>query len=471
MVSAHEYSQLVSTPTRYAFIDELDAIKRLAEGDPVALLKKRQENYFNSKMIICGSVTTKGESNMEKQFDATDKRICRVPCPHCAKFQALTFKDHIKWEYDSSGTLKRETVRYQCPYCKGNILDHHRHKMLSQCRWVATATSKNPASVGFWINRLYVPFTPWADIVQDFLDSKDDPALLQVHVNTSQAELWDNKLTLPSHSKLIEHSLDYELQIVPQTAARVWQAVDFHENGFEIMTIASSPGNVNTIIDYAVRMGGDANDINSELYENLTEEIHRRYKDAAGNVFRSSKSALDSGSFTETIYEYHLKYKRNTLCVKGDSRLGDNLVKLSKADRYSGRGIKDRVGIDLLLVNDSRIKYRIYYEFDKVQNKKGYERKIMISKRFPEFMFESLLGEKRVIEKTRDGIEFSRFIRVDGVRNEALDCLKYCLGLCYFYEARRLTIDDALAARKQPEPKPIQTYQATNNELKVTDIV
>ena len=77
---------------RVVLFDEVDGYPvggAGAEGDQIALGKKRSETFWNRKTILGSTPTIKGLSRIEKSYGESDMREYRVPCPHCGEKQAL----------------------------------------------------------------------------------------------------------------------------------------------------------------------------------------------------------------------------------------------------------------------------------------------------------------------------------------------------------------------------------------------
>ena len=83
MAGANSAASLASRPVRIVLLDEVDRFPPSAgtEGDPVELAVKRTTNFWNRKMILTSTPTTKGASRIEAAWEESDQRIYEVPCP------------------------------------------------------------------------------------------------------------------------------------------------------------------------------------------------------------------------------------------------------------------------------------------------------------------------------------------------------------------------------------------------------
>ena len=69
---------------RIVLFDEVDGYPAGgagAEGDQIALGKKRSETFWNRKVVLGSTPTVKGVSRIEKAFAETDQRYYFVPLP------------------------------------------------------------------------------------------------------------------------------------------------------------------------------------------------------------------------------------------------------------------------------------------------------------------------------------------------------------------------------------------------------
>ena len=91
MAGANSAASLASRPVRLVLLDEVDRFPPSAgtEGDPVKLAVKRSTTFWNRKVILTSTPTTKGASRIEAAWEESDQRVYEVPCPVCGGYQAL----------------------------------------------------------------------------------------------------------------------------------------------------------------------------------------------------------------------------------------------------------------------------------------------------------------------------------------------------------------------------------------------
>lgn len=121
LVGANAPTGFRRVTVRVVFFDEVDGYPAEAgtEGDQIRLGIRRTDTFWNRKIILGSTPTTKGYSRVENYFELTDQRRYFVPCPFCGHMQYLRFPQ-FKWE-----TGKPETTKYECEKCQELIISIH----------------------------------------------------------------------------------------------------------------------------------------------------------------------------------------------------------------------------------------------------------------------------------------------------------------------------------------------------------
>lgn len=113
-------------PARYLFMDEIDGYPQDidGEGDPILLAERRTATFSKRKKIFLVSTPTiKGLSNIEREFENSDKRYYFVPCPYCGGFQKL------EWAQIRAEDGK---AQYECVHCGKLIGEHYKTQMVGE---------------------------------------------------------------------------------------------------------------------------------------------------------------------------------------------------------------------------------------------------------------------------------------------------------------------------------------------------
>lgn len=194
---------------RFMLIDELDKMPENVKkhGDMVSIANSRTSSYKNERKIIYGSSPLYWEtSKIRTQFELGDQRRWHVPCPHCNTKQVLHWNGDqyfgntkpiiddgkpnpgLKYELDDQGNLIPDSIYYLCKH--GCIIkEHEKWDMNLKGEWIPSRIVKNGYR-SYHISAIPSNVSSWQDIIQIFLDSKDDINALQVWVNNYLGEPW-----------------------------------------------------------------------------------------------------------------------------------------------------------------------------------------------------------------------------------------------------------------------------------------
>lgn len=124
--------------------------KTAAEGDPLALAKKRTGDFEETRTIVYISTPLDDtNSKIKPLFLDGDQRYYNVPCKHCGHMQPLRWRDpdgtfRMKYELDAAGHLIRESVHYECEKCGGHWKNTDKVIFLPAGEWRPTATRRAP---------------------------------------------------------------------------------------------------------------------------------------------------------------------------------------------------------------------------------------------------------------------------------------------------------------------------------------
>jgi phage terminase large subunit GpA-like protein len=170
---------------RILIVDEADAMETGAEGNPIRLAERRTLSFPNRKIIIGSTPIFEDVSPVIRAYEASDRRVYEVPCPTCGAFTEILWS-HIEWEPD-----RPDTAAYRCPSCKALVPERYKPSMVAGGRWRGTRRDVI-GHAGFRINALVslLANASWGKLAAEFLAAKDDPAELQVFVNTVLAQGW-----------------------------------------------------------------------------------------------------------------------------------------------------------------------------------------------------------------------------------------------------------------------------------------
>jgi phage terminase large subunit GpA-like protein len=200
---------LASNTCRYARFDEVDKYPPFAgrEADPISLGKERTATYLHRKRHYITSTPTTTDGAIWRMFETCgDKRHFQVPCPHCGKYQRLTWP-RVKWpKLDIPDKIKfgdeierSRLAWYECLHCNGRIEESHKPKMLERGAWAGEGQTVDEAGViqgerptskrvGFHLSSLYSPWRTFWEMAAEFIRAAGDIGATMNFYNSRLAE-------------------------------------------------------------------------------------------------------------------------------------------------------------------------------------------------------------------------------------------------------------------------------------------
>lgn len=414
LTGANSAVGLRSMPIKFLFLDEVDGYPSdvEGEGDPVNLAIKRTATFARRKIFMVSTPTVRGKSRIEDAYEGSDQRKYYVPCPHCEGMQVLRFGDRdtkhgLKWDKDEHGNHMPETTRYICELCEGAIEEHHKTDMLANGEWRA----ENPDSkvAGFHISALYSPvgWTPWAEIVDEFLNSKDNPDRLKTWVNTVLGETWNEVTRNIDEGKLYARREDYE--IIPNKGCILICTVDTQDDRLECEVKAWGRNEESWGIEHKIINGSL---INEDTQNALDAFLDKKWIHESGLQLGIACTFIDSGGhLTKQVYDYvKPRQIRQIYACKGSSTMGKPV--------YAGE-TKLENGVKLQWVGTDTAKDIIYKRLD-MEDGLGF---LHFNKGYDAEWFKQLVAENVIEKKGKRVWDLPR-----GKKNEALDLNAYNLA-------------------------------------------
>jgi len=446
IAGANAPASLASRPVRLVLCDEVDRYPASAgtEGDPVNLAIKRTATFWNRKILLVSTPTVKGISRIEDAFEQTDKRFYHVPCPHCGHEHRLTWAN-VRWNED----YVQGTVHLVCPECDGQITNAQKNAAIRRGRWIASAQFRGKA--GFHLSELYSPWRTLAEIVADFVDAKGSPEKLQVWVNTSLGETWEEGGKVFDENELMGRRESYASP-VPARALILTAGVDVQPDRLEIETVGWGAGEESWSVDYHV-INGDTDIPEGSAgspWTDLTDYLRQTWQHESGQGVTVSYTFIDSGgSNTQSVYNYVKRHKGGrTFAIKG--RGGDGVPIVGAPNRK--RSGKLKRSVDLYIVGVDNAKSVVMKRLEIDSPGPGYCH-------FPADRdigwFRGLTAEKLVTKYVK-GRPKREWTVVSGRRNEPLDCRVYAFAALVMASPQF----DKLAFRMKKKKQTMQIEKA-----------
>lgn len=424
MGGANSPAGLASRPIRVLLCDEVDRYPESAggEGDPIALAEKRTTTFWNRKKVFVSTPTTKGVSRIEQEYElGTQEKWC-VMCPACGEYRFIVLRD-IQFKYDKREQNKKtiyivNEVKWRCPIC---LAETDEYVMKRQpARWIAD----NPDAIdngvrSFRLNSFVSPWYSWKRIIQEFLESKNDPERFKVFVNTVLGESWEERGEIEDETVLLERREEYKAEL-PDGVLLLTAAVDTQDDRLEIDIIGWGREEESWGIEKSIIWGKPDE---PGTWAELDDKLNKTWYFADGAGLLIACTFIDSGGhFTDEVYKYcGARTQKRVFAIKGQGGSGIPLVyKVSRNNKY-------RLPLILLGVDSGktttiqRLKIKTpgpkYCHFP-TQDGRGYD----------QMYFKGLISEKQVIRKAKGQTVMVWENIAPDKRNEPLDLRVYGLA-------------------------------------------
>lgn len=466
LIGANTPSQLASRPIRIILADEVDRFPKSAgvEGDPLSLAEVRQTTFWNKKTVVASTPTIKGDSKIDDEYEMSSQEVLNVACPHCGAYQPLVWAQikfkHLKDQENGKNGNKFEMLGYVCKEC--GVVDNEIAWKKQPTKWVAGNPDVKDIR-GFHLNALASRWTPWEEIVDEFLTAKKQGReKLKVWVNTKLGESWEEDSEV-DFNDLLSKRRQYYNCLIPNDVVALTCGVDVQDNRLEYEIVGWSVGKQSWGIKYGVILGDPAH---KETWGGLSKVLFANYTRADGQPIHIMSTCVDSGGHkTEQVYDYcRENFLRNVYAIKGIGGSGVPFVKIPKTMNDAGVflfNIGVDVGKDTLF---SRLKTQ--YETEAgfchfpIESDRGYD----------EDYFKGLTSEHKITKHHKGQAIIRWEKRSDRARNEPLDIRNYataaleikCVGLPYDL-LENLAKHYGTSKQTIPQPQPESTRTMAEN--------
>ncbi len=469
LTGANSPASLSSQTIKYDYRDEVDRfpLEVGSDGDPHELIDARHTSYEMTGDWKSAEISTPvvlQTSRINRMFEAGDRRRYHVPCPHCEHEFVFAFeKDLFYFE-------KRAPFNpyFVCPDCGGVIEEHHRRKMVAAGRWIAERPDEG-REPSFHLNAFISPFVPWANIVKDFLESKDHPRKLKAFYNLRLGLPWEERGDAPAWKKLYSRREDYKLKTLPIGALFLTGAADVQGDGIYYEVTAWGYGGTSWSVDYGF-LTGDPASWDDVVWLKLSEVAARKYPDSFGHAWVIDVFACDSGWASHCVYRWVRLDPDRRRAVKGDLGGWHNPAisrkpTLQDVD-YDGNKIKN--GVELWAVGTWSLKSEFYANLRKEGIKEGQEFNPLgychFSEAHEQRYFKQITAE--YIKKKTNNLGREILSWEQSGENHWLDCRVYNMAMADHLGINVMTEDDwrSLARRREvPEDQGDLFFQAAKH--------
>ena len=457
MVGANSPRGFRRVSRRVVLFDEIDGYPASAgaEGDQIKLGIRRTEYYWNRTIVSGSTPTVKDFSRVERMFLQTDQRRYFVPCPDCGHMQYLKWPN-IRWtDGDPS------TAGYCCESC-GVIIPHSKKRwMVERGEWRATAPG-NGKHVGFhiWAAYSYSPNATWPNLVEEFLDAKNDAEQLKTFVNTVLGETWEDEYASKvGADSLLERAAEeqYQQYVPPAEVLALTIGCDVQDDRLSLSVWGWGREEEGWLIDRVKLYGSPSR---PEVWKQLDEILQKPYLNEADEEMKVLCCAIDSGGHhTQEVYQYSReRAAMGVIAIKGMSQKGKPpLGKASKVDvDYKGKALKK--GAQLFPVGVDTVKSLLFGRLKHNEPGAGY---LHFFPTIGTDYFEELTAEKQIL-RFRNGYPERVWVKKSQAANEALDEMNYAYAALHrlYQKMDRRTIWDQLERRGEEKPKRVRAAAA-----------
>jgi len=362
--------------------------------------------------------------------------------------------------------------------CKGHIQEHFKTWFMDEdngAEWIPTAVGEQDHR-GFHISALYSPlgWHSWEEIVKTYLRAHERTKLsdfteMKSFYNTKLGLSWDDVENQVSDVVLYKEREDYPKGIdIPMNGVFLTLGADIQQDRIEASIYAFGMNDECWAVEHLVLWGNPTNP-DDHTWQKLDDLIFKKkWKHESGNMLGVSIAAVDSGNWSDTVYQYVVSRKgKNVFAIKGQGKEDHPIIKPSKNTTFGRR----KIPVRLWHVGTFELKRMIYVKLQTLAEYKSihYPKKDCYSGDF----FKQLTSEV-LMTKHIDGHQRRKFHLPIGRRNEALDCIVYAFAAKRIYEPNIQAIMDTLGIKfrfDEPyvdEEKPVE-QAPTFMEQKMTE--
>ena len=447
---ANSPSALASKAIKYLFLDEVDKYPGASkkEADPIRLARERTKTFTNQRKIYMTSTPTLQTGHIWQALQGADiEKHYFVPCPHCGEYIELKFSNlRFPSGDDLDNSERADMAVYVCQECGCKITDQDRDNMIRYGEWrEVRRNTKASKKVAFWINTLYSPFVRFSEIVKEFLDSKDNPDLLQNFVNSWLAEPWEDTKLKTDADMVMERQTDLPQLVVPSWARYLTAGVDVQETCLYWTIRAWGPYITSQNIAHGQALS----------FQDIESTMNTPYLTESGEQVIVSLCLIDSGYDADSTYDFCAPNSEWAMPVKGASNPMMSHFKTSKINKVDSKAY----GMNLVLVDGDKYKDMIASRMRKDNGKGAW----MVYEGCDREYAEQVTSEHKVNEKSGSRVVQRWRQKHSHIDNHYLDCEVYSLAAADILGVRMLHLQ-VEAERKEQLQRQQEEQQETPEE-------
>lgn len=458
-------ANLAEITVRYLFIDEVDRLPPLIEGDSVAIAEARATQHERDcKFYEVSSPTIRGQSRIDELFDMGTREVYMVPCPHCGHHQELLLAN-FKFERDPD-TGYMDKAWFVCPENGCIIEERYKSTMFADAEMGGTAhwhamSQGDGETISVTMSAFYMPIGAigWLSLAREYaralkaLERGDHTLMLAFH-NTRLGMSYDNSLSATTAQALKDRAEPYPPRVIPDAGLVLTASVDKQDDRLEVQIEAFGPGMERWVIDHIVIPGRTSvpHDQPGSVWAQLDEIRRTPILHASGALIYLSIYGVDSGDDSQTVYNYGMPRKALACHIlKGANRPNRPIISSAPSlQDVDWNGKKVSNGAELWTIGTDTAKEWIFSRIDLTEGPGA----LHFHDQLPMEWFEQLLSERKVIVY-RSGQAVVKWLKPNGVRNEILDLSVYNLALAHRLGLHKWSAVDWARLRAKLIPKDL----------------
>lgn len=281
-----------------------------AEGDQIALGKKRSESFWNRKIILGSTPTIDGASRIQSAWNESDQRRYFVPCPHCSHRQTLRW-ENFKWEKTEDGQHLPKTAHFRCEAKGCRIEEHDKQGMIDAGEWVAGQPSKGHAGFHIWAAYSLFPNAAWEHLADEWLQVYADPIRKRAFVNLVLGEPHQESVDVADPDMLAKRCEPYSYETLPSDVKLVTFGADTQDDRIECTFVGWGPQGEAWVARHEVILGDTSK---PTVWNEFDRLIVEPCVTDEGRVLVAQAGCIDSaGHRSEMVYKFCRDRKRRRI--------------------------------------------------------------------------------------------------------------------------------------------------------------
>lgn len=424
-------------------LDELDGMQADVgrEGSPTTLSWGRVKNSVFKKQIQISTPTISEFSAIEKSAKAAqDSLEYHAECPLCHEHSPIEWGGMdspfgFKWEGRDPST-----VRHYCRHCGGGWQNSQLSEACATGYWLGPNGYKTidgisweragepvvaPRHIAFKCWSAYSPFSPWAQIIEEWYDAQGDMGKLQAFTNTTLGKTWDIKhngtLTAEVINGLIP--VDDISDVIAVTAG-----VDIQDDRIEVQYIGHDQTGGITVLDYTIYRGDMSA---AQIYLDMGRDVLAARFQCGTRELPVINACIDTqGHHTASVHRFLVANRKSGIFIGINGNGSATYEIADKPGVY--KGVRDS---QFYSIGTNVLKQRLFTAIRNYDQERGYFR-IWSQARLPKDYAAQLTAEKMEIRRA-NGLDRMVFTNEKKRRNESLDTLVYALAARAYIRTHR----------------------------------